>query len=422
MLKTKDSKPAETKWKHMFVMAVMSTFIFAAIFTMRPTLIIHPVVAMGVLHRTRYLQASVIKTHPDHTLTEEEMLQSTILNEKTTNSTEYSEYIVPLANQTLCQKYPDTNDWTFHCSVPCEAMRLTGIKTTNIDVIKSCSMLEESVTWSQTANRTLFHVPFQSRCLDNLIRDYCQTSTTVPNIAHYVWFSRKEMNFYHFLSFLSVLKHLNPCLILVHGDVPYGLYWEYIMMITNNIINVKMKPPATIFGKKIGRIEHQADVARLLILQEYGGIYIDTDEIILRSMEDLMNYSFTLSHAVDNNLSNGLILSEPNATFLSYWLDGYKTYNKAQWAYHSTILPHKLSLKHPDLLHIENKTFVRPNYTQLKLLFRKNFNWSKNYGIHLYIRFYKRMHTSMDVRRLNTTMGSVARYILYDTKELCFDA
>lgn len=154
---------------------------------------------------------------------------------------------------------------------------------------------------------------------------------------------------------------------------------------------------------------------------EYGGIYIDTDEIILRSMEDLMNYTFTLSHAVDHNLSNGLILSAPNATFISHWLAGYRTYTKAQWAQHSTILPYKLSLKYPNLLHVENKTFVRPNYTQLKLLFRKNFNWSKNYAIHLYIRFYKRMHTFMDVRRLNTTMGSVARYILYDNKELCLD-
>ena len=155
---------------------------------------------------------------------------------------------------------------------------------------------------------------------------------------------------------------------------------------------------------------------------EYGGIYLDTDEIILRSLEDLMDHNFTLSHATDFNLSNGLILSTPNATFISHWLDGYKTYNKAQWAHHSTILPYQLSLKYPHLLHVENKTFVRPNYTQLPLLFQKNFNWSKNYAIHLYIRFYKRMHTFIDVRRLKTTMGSVARYILYDTKELCFDA
>ncbi|XP_022321629.2 uncharacterized protein LOC111123532 isoform X2 [Crassostrea virginica] len=349
-------------------------------------------------------------------------LQTSILKEKTTNSTEYSQYIVPYSNQTLCQNYPDANNWTFQCSVQCKELKLTDIPTTEVDVIKSCSMLEEGVSWSIIANRTFFHVPYKSKCLDNLIKDHCQTSTAVPNIAHYIWFSKREMNFYHFLSFISALKHINPCLLLVHGEVPYGLYWEYIVLIANNIINVKMEPPMEIFGKKIGRVEHQADVARLLVLKEYGGIYLDTDEVILRSLEDLMDYNFTLSHATDNNLSNGLILSTPNATFISHWLDGYKTYNKAQWAYHSTILPNQLSLKYPHLLHVENKTFVRPNYTQLPLLFQKNFNWSKNYAIHLYIRFYKRMHTFIDVRRLKTTMGSVARYILYDTKELCFDA
>jgi hypothetical protein len=134
-----------------------------------------------------------------------------------------------------------------------------------------------------------------------------------------------------------------------------------------------------------------------------------------------MNHTFTLSHEEDTSLSNGLILSAPNATFISHWLAGYRTYTAAKWCYHSTNLPYKLSLKFPDLIHVENKTFVRPNWTQLKLLFEKNFNWSKNYAIHLYVRFYKRFHTFMDVRRLNTTLGSVARYILYNNKELCLD-
>lgn len=402
-------------------MVVMSTVIFAAIFTMRPTLVIHPIVAMGVLNRPQFIRTTLIRTQQLQRITGEENIQSAIINEKTTNSTEYAKYIVPYDNQTLCQSIPDTKNWTFQCSVPCKELKLTDIPTTKVDVIKSCSMLQEGVSWSLIANRTFFHVPFKSKCLDNLIKDHCSTSNAVPNIAHYVWFSKKEMNFYHFLSFVSTLKHLNPCLVLVHGEVPFGLYWEYIVLIANNIINVKMSPPTTIFDRKIGRIEHQADVARLLILKEYGGIYLDTDEVILRSLDNLLNYTFTLSHAVDNNLSNGLILASPNATFISHWLDGYRTYTKAQWAYHSTILPCKLSKQYPDLLHVENKTFVRPNYTQLPLLFKKNFNWSQNYGIHLYIRFYKSMHTFNDIRRLNTTMGSVARYILYDTKELCFD-
>lgn len=154
---------------------------------------------------------------------------------------------------------------------------------------------------------------------------------------------------------------------------------------------------------------------------EYGGIYVDTDEIILRSLDSLLKFPFTLSHEFDNNLANGLILSSPNATFIYHWLDGYETFNNDQWAYHSTILPCELSKIYPNLIHVENRTFIRPSYVELPLIYQENFNWSQNYAMHLYIRFYKGMYTFSDVRRLNTTLGSVARHVLYDTNELCYD-
>lgn len=351
----------------------------------------------------------------------EEIIKVAILDEKKTDGALYAKYIVPYNNQTMCQTIPGTKNWTFQCGVDCKDLKLTDIPTIKVDVTKSCSMLEAGVSRSFIANRTLFHVPFKSKCLKNLIRDHCSTMNAVPSIVHYVWFLKREMNFYHFLSFVSALRYIKPCLLLVHGDEPLGLYWEYIMVIANNVINVEMDPPLTIHNKSIGRIEHKADVARLLILQEYGGIYVDTDEIILRSLDSLLKFPFTLSHEFDNNLANGLILSSPNATFIYHWLDGYETFNNDQWAYHSTILPCELSKIYPNLIHVENRTFIRPSYVELPLIYQENFNWSQNYAMHLYIRFYKGMYTFSDARRLNTTLGSVARHVLYDTKELCYD-
>lgn len=167
----------------------------------------------------------------------------------------------------MCQTIPGTKNWTFQCGVDCKDLKLTDVPTIKVDVTKSCSMLEAGVSRSFIANRTLFHVPFKSKCLKNLIRDHCSTLNAVPNIVHYVWFLKREMNFYHFLSFVSALRYIKPCLLLVHGDEPLGLYWEYVVVIANNVINVEMDPPLTIHNKSIGRIEHKADVARLLILQ-----------------------------------------------------------------------------------------------------------------------------------------------------------
>lgn len=121
-----------------------------------------------------------------------------------------------------------------------------------VDVIKFCFMLQEGVLWLFIVNWIFFYVLFKLKCLDNLIKDYCFIFNVVLNIVYYVWFLKKEMNFYYFLSFVSILKYLNLCLVLVYGEVFFGLYWEYIVLIVNNIINVKMFFLIIIFDRKIG--------------------------------------------------------------------------------------------------------------------------------------------------------------------------
>lgn len=196
-----------------------------------------------------------------------EIMRTTILAEIKSDNALYAKYIVPYNKLNMCQTIPDTKNWTFQCAVQCKELNLADIPTTKVDVNASCSKLKEGVSWSLVANRTLFHVPFKSKCLKKLIRDYCSNINAVPSIVHYVWFSKKEMNFYHFLSFISALRYIKPCLLLVHGDEPVGLYWKYIVVIANNVIHVKMNPPSTIHNKTIGPIQHKSDMARLLILQ-----------------------------------------------------------------------------------------------------------------------------------------------------------
>ena len=75
---SQESKPVDTKWKHFVLMIVTSTFIFGVIFTMRPTLVIHPIVAMGIVNRQQYIRTTVI-THPSgHDHSDEGKLNSKI--------------------------------------------------------------------------------------------------------------------------------------------------------------------------------------------------------------------------------------------------------------------------------------------------------------------------------------------------------
>lgn len=76
-----------------------------------------------------------------------------------------------------------------------------------VDVNVFCFKLKEGVLWLFVVNRILFYVLFKLKCLKKLIRDYCLNINVVLSIVYYVWFLKKEMNFYYFLSFISVLRY-----------------------------------------------------------------------------------------------------------------------------------------------------------------------------------------------------------------------
>lgn len=324
-------------------------------------------------------------------------------------------------NETLRCPNDNGDNWNFTCTVQCANEPPISGYEDRIQIHIDCTNPKPVARFIKVkTSETIQMLPENSECLLDYIQQSCYDGNLVPNLAHYIWFSKRQMNFYHLLSVLSASKFLKPCLILIHGDFkPDGVYWQYLLTRVPNIIHVYRIPPETVFGIPLAHNEHKADIGRIEALQLFGGIYIDTDEIILKSLDNLRAFPFTLSHAFDYNLSNGLIISKQNATFLNLWLSQYKTYNGKQWGFHSTIVPFQLSKKYPDLIHVEDKTFVRPNGMELPLLFKRNFNWSKNYAIHLFIRFYKSQHNVHDIRYLNTTIGSVARHVIYDSKDLC---
>jgi hypothetical protein len=74
-----------------------------------------------------------------------------------------------------------------------------------------------------------------------------------------------------YISMLSVHRFIQPRYVFLHGDVlPHGKWWKRIKADVANVffINVTQNLPKYIFGKKIHRPEHVADVERLNII--YG--------------------------------------------------------------------------------------------------------------------------------------------------------
>ncbi|KAK7477594.1 hypothetical protein BaRGS_00031142, partial [Batillaria attramentaria] len=265
---------------------------------------------------------------------------------------------------------------------------------------------------------------FTDDCLSRVVRERCYGNTDViPNLVHYVMFGGREIKFFTFLGILSAVRFVQPCLILFHMDrLPTGLYWDTLLRMVPNIVHVRRLPPTVIFGRNVTVVEHQSDIARLEAIRKFGGMYFDTDYLIVNPLEDLRNHSAVLGVEIPGtNFANGVILGKAGAEFLDLWYESYHTFNDKQWAQHSTILPYKLHKAHPNVsLHVVN-TLVDPHYQHIKKKFYDNFfDWKSKHGIHLYVRMFSQYFED-NFETKNSSLGQVSRNILFGDSDVCFE-
>lgn len=158
---------------------------------------------------------------------------------------------------------------------------------------------------------------------------------------------------------------------------------------------------------------------------EYGGIYMDTDQLILKPLDVFRNDDTTIGLDYSTQVANSLILAKPQAAFIKLWYDSYRTFSKIDGNKHSQIIPYKLSKRHPELVKVVGTVFTGQTANQLSNIYVKNVGWSHQYGMHMHFklqnRFYIDKMSLENVRIMNSTAGSVARWILYQNTEICGD-
>ena len=79
------------------------------------------------------------------------------------------------------------------------------------------------------------------------------------------------------------------------------------------------EPPQQIFNQTIMHIYHKGDVAKMQILMEYGGIYLDYDVIVLRSLDELRRFPYTVGKEKGDKFNAGVILAHKDSLFLKLW-------------------------------------------------------------------------------------------------------
>ena len=259
------------------------------------------------------------------------------------------------------------------------------------------------------------------------IQQQQQKQQNIPRTVHIVWFypNSTVFRFHQALSLLSVQKFLRPSKIFFwHDSLPTGTWWLFACQSIAHLLFVPLERPRQVFNWSVSVPEHQSDVARIQLLRKYGGLYVDLDVILLRDLDPLFQYEVTMGAETPDILGSGFIMARPNATFLELWLDSYRTdFDDSDWNRHSTKVPMELARRHPGLIHVEWFTINRPNWFERKWLYEvgRLWDWSGNYAVHLWYREHNVEYSPQSIRRLNTTVAEIFRFIYYQSPKLLED-
>ena len=187
----------------------------------------------------------------------------------------------------------------------------------------------------------------------------------IPRIFHFITgldenFGGKPFSFIHYMAIRSALA-VNEgfrAKVYYHYE-PRGEYWDAIK---NDVELVRVQLPHEVFGNPVGNFAHKADVLRLRILLEQGGVYLDLDTICQRPFAPLLDGRVVMGReervlddgsVVTVGLCNATIIAPPNAEFLRLWYEKYREFNTGDWNKFSVKVPMALAEERPELLRIE---------------------------------------------------------------------
>lgn len=181
----------------------------------------------------------------------------------------------------------------------------------------------------------------------------------IPNIFHFICISPMKFELYHYLAVKSALDIHKPLTTYIYVDKEpeSNQYWELIKsQVTVEYISV----PHTFHGINVTYPQYRADIIRLEKLIERGGIYMDIDNLSIKSFSSLFeNNSLVMGGSLDNYpnviditdeyigkldaISNAIIMCEPNHPFLIDWYNSLPSNLVGKpWAYHAVCLPREI--------------------------------------------------------------------------------
>ena len=168
-------------------------------------------------------------------------------------------------------------------------------------------------------------------------RDPC---AEIPKVIHILYFGETEFYNFHHRCVHSMIQYMPDYDIRIYNaKEPVGnKYWDDIKKQERVSIH-KIDPPVFYDGFELKHFQYKADVVRLELLYEHGGVYLDLDMLIVRPFHDVFKsgHSFYISEerAGIRSLINAFLAAKPKNEFIKLWLDSFKSgLRLGIWAHH----------------------------------------------------------------------------------------
>ena len=242
--------------------------------------------------------------------------------------------------------------------------------------------------------------------------------TSAPNSPDH------DLCFLECVALLSVLKHLQPENIMLHTNAPTFSPFSSCRTWITDLSMIKilpLVPNTSIGGKNITILHHQADIAKLKILREFGGVVMDMDVFVINGTfirEVLRNFTCMLSQEGSQMLNAGFAACRKGAKWPGILLEFYKKDYRKDWYYNSAVIPFRILRRNRALqrtVYVDDTISDNPEGKEgYKMLRMKGMvDWRRKVAFQS---FYHNCRLGLgDLNGMDTGFGELLRWILHDT-------
>lgn len=202
----------------------------------------------------------------------------------------------------------------------------------------------------------------------------------VPNIVHFVWFTgpnSREFSLINAMAIQAAADVQKPDAIYLHCNVePVGNpHWDRIKPI---VTIAPTEAPTEHKGVTLVHPQYQSDLVRLQVLKDQGGIYLDTDTLLIKPLPWLSGkVSCVMSPDTSDNpqgMNAGVIIAEANAPFILKWLEALDF--SGAWAESSSGIPWRLYQEDKALLKLVRADQLIPLHPGDDRFFGTDMTWA----------------------------------------------